>query len=63
MERLEYIDAADVIGDLRVSPSNRLEALKRDRRGTYSIRVNRQYRITFRFEDGHGYGVRCEDYH
>lgn len=63
VERLEQIDAATVIGDLRVPPSNRLEALKGDRRGTCSIRVNRQYRITFRFSDGDAYGVRCEDYH
>ncbi len=55
--------AATVIGDLRVPPSNRLEALKGDRRGTCSIRVNRQYRITFQFSDGDAYGVRCEDYH
>ena len=63
LERLEQIDAAAGIGDLRVPPSNRLEALKGDRRGTFSIRVNRQYRITFRFSDGDAYGVRCEDYH
>lgn len=61
--KLELLDAAVVIGDLAAPPSNRLEALKGDRRGVYSIRVNRQYRITFRFRDGHAYGVRCEDYH
>jgi proteic killer suppression protein len=63
IERLEQIDAAESVRDLRTPPSNRLEALKGDRRGTYSIRVNRQYRITFRFLDGAAYGVRCEDYH
>ena len=61
--KLELLDAAVVIGDLAAPPSNRLEALKGDRRGVYSIRVNRRYRITFRFRDGHAYGVRCEDYH
>lgn len=61
--KLELLDAAVVIGDLAAPPSNRLEALKGDRRGVYSIRVNRQYRITFRFRDGHAHGVRCEDYH
>ena len=61
--KLELLDAAVVIGDLAAPPSNRLEALKGDRRGVYSIRVNRQYRITFRFRDGHAYGVRCEDCH
>ena len=47
----------------RSSCQGRVEALKGDRRGVYSIRVNRQYRITFRFRDGDAYGVRCEDYH
>ncbi len=61
--KLELLDAAVVIGDLAAPPSNRLEALKGDRLGVYSIRVNRQYRITFRFRDGHAYGVRCEGYH
>ena len=61
--KLELLHAAVVIGDLAAPPSNRLEALKGDRQGVYSIRVNRQYRITFRFRDGHAYGVRCEDYH
>ena len=61
--KLELVDAAAVIGDLAAPPGNRLEALKGDRQGVYSIRVNRQYRITFRFRDGDAYGVRCEDYH
>ena len=63
VERLEQLDAATALGDLRVPPSNRLERLRGDRRGTYSIRVNRQYRITFRFSDGDAYRVCCEDYH
>ena len=63
LRKLERIDAAVAIGDLRTPPSYRLEALKGDRCGTYSIRVNRQYHITFRFPDGEAYGVRCEDYH
>ena len=61
--KLELLDAAVEIGDLAVPPGNRLEALKGDRQGSYSMRVNRQYRITFRFRDGDAYGVRCEDYH
>ena len=61
--KLELLDAAVEIGDLAVPPSNRLEALKGDRQGVYSMRVNRQYRITFRFRDGDAYGVRYEDYH
>ena len=63
VERMEQIDAAAAIGDLRVPRSNRLEAMKGDRRGIFSIRVNQQYRITFRFSEGVAYGVRCEDYH
>ena len=64
VRKLELVDAATAIGDLQAPPGNRLEALKKgDRRGTSSIRVNRQYRITFRFSDGDTYGVRCEDYH
>ena len=61
--KLELLDAAVEIGDLAVPPGNRLEALKGDRQGVYSMRVNRQYRITFRFRNGDAYGVRCEDYH
>ena len=61
--KLELVDAAVVTGDLAAPPGNRLEALRGDRRGVYSIRVNRQYRITFWFRDGDACGVRCEDYH
>ncbi len=50
--KLELLDAAVEIGDLAVPPSNRLEMLKGDRQGVYGMRVNRQYRITFRFRDG-----------
>jgi proteic killer suppression protein len=49
--------------DLRSPPGNRLEALKGPRAGQYSIRVNDQYRITFRFEAGQAWEVSCEDYH
>ena len=44
-------------------PGNRLELLRGDQAGRHSIRVNDQYRITFRFEDGDAWEVRCEDYH
>jgi proteic killer suppression protein len=60
--KLSYLHAAATIMDLRVPPGNRLEALKGDLAGRYSIRVNDQYRITFRFEAGHAWEVRCEDY-
>lgn len=49
--------------DLQTVRGNRLEALKGDQKGRYSIRVNEQYRITFAFTDGHAEDVRCEDYH
>ena len=61
--KLDMVNAATAIMDLRVPPNNRLEALKGDQAGRCSIRVNRQYRITFRFEGGHAFEVRCEDYH
>ena len=61
--KLHWIDAARTIEALRTPPGNRLEGLRGDRAGTLSIRVNEQYRITFRFEQGSAYEVRCEDYH
>lgn len=61
--KLDMVSAAHVIGDLASPPGNRLETLKGSRAGTYSIRVNSQFRITFRFEDGGAYDVKCEDYH
>lgn len=61
--KLHWIDAARTLDALRVPPGNRLEALKGDRAGTLSVRINDQYRITFRFDQGHAYEVCCEDYH
>jgi len=49
--------------DLLIPPGNRFEELKGDRKGTYSIRINAQWRITFRREDGSAIDVRIEDYH
>ena len=49
--------------DLRLPAGNRLEALKGDRAGAFSVRVNDQYRLTFRWEKGDAYDVTCEDYH
>jgi len=51
-----------MLQDLRLPAGNRLEALKGDRTGTFSVRVNKQYRITFRFEGGYAGEVTCEDY-
>jgi proteic killer suppression protein len=61
--KLRLIDAAGRLDDLAVPAGNRLEFLKGDQAGRHSIRVNEQYRITFRWENGHAYKVRVEDYH
>jgi proteic killer suppression protein len=63
MRRLEYIGLATCLDDLKVPPSNRLHELKRDRKGQYSIAVNDQWRICFRFVDGDAYDVEIADYH
>jgi proteic killer suppression protein len=57
------IHNAEDIYDLRVPPSNMLEKLKGKRSEEYSIRINRQWRICFRFEEGDAFGVKIEDYH
>ena len=61
--KLKMLDVAVRINDLESPPGNRLEALKGQMRGRYSIRVNEQYRVTFRWEDGHADEVAVEDYH
>ncbi|MDI6713333.1 MAG: type II toxin-antitoxin system RelE/ParE family toxin [Anaerosomatales bacterium] len=61
--KLEQINAAACVDDLRVPPGNRLHALEGDRQGQYSISVNDQWRICFRFEDGDAYDVEFCDYH
>lgn len=61
--KLDMLHAAKSLPDLRVPPGNRLEALRGDQDGRHSIRVNDQFRITFRMEDGGAWEVRCEDYH
>ena len=61
--KLRMINNARVIADLRVPPANRLEALKHDRAGQYSIRINDQWRICFRFANGQASDVEIVDYH
>jgi len=61
--KLEYLDLATCLDDLKVPPSNRLHALKGDRKGQYSISINDQWRICFRFVDGDAYDVEICDYH
>ncbi len=61
--RLIQLNAATRLSDLRLPLSNRLEALKGDRGGQWSIRINDQWRVCFRFVDGDVFGVEIVDYH
>jgi len=63
LRNLEYRDLAINVTDLKVPPSNRLHRLARDRVGEYSISVNDQWRICFRFDAGDAYDVEMTDYH
>jgi proteic killer suppression protein len=63
LRKLVIIDAAESLEDLRVPPGNRLEKLKGDRVGQYSIRVNQQWRICFRWVGGNAHDVELVDYH
>ena len=63
LRKLRLLHRARVITDLRAPPGNRLQALKGERAGHYSIRVNDQYRICFRWENGDAYDVELTDYH
>ena len=63
LRKLLILDAAEVLGDLRVPPGNRLEKLKGDRAGSYSIRVNQQWRICFTWSDAGAEDVELIDYH
>ena len=60
---LTQLDAATRLDDLRLPPSNRLETLKGDRIGQWSIRINDQWRICFRSEEGDAFDVQLVDYH
>jgi len=61
--KLLYLNQARTLGDLMVPPGNRLEALKGDRKGQHSIRINDQWRICFRWIEGHPFDVEIVDYH
>jgi toxin HigB-1 len=63
LRKLVAVDAAEELGDLGLPPGNRLEKLRGDRAGQYSIRVNEQWRICFRWKDGNAYQVQIVDYH
>ena len=61
--KLLYLHDAAELKDLRVPPGNRLEVLKGARKGKYSIRINRQWRIVFRWQAGNAFEVEVTDYH
>ena len=62
-EKYPNLHRARTLHDLAVPPGNRLEALKRDRAGQHSIRINDQWRICFRWQEGDAYDVEIVDYH
>jgi proteic killer suppression protein len=61
--KLDQIETAAILSDLRLPPGNRLEALKRDRAGQHSIRINNQYRICFVWQADGAHEVEIADYH
>ena len=61
--KLAMLDAAETLADLRIPPGNRLEKLRGDREGQYSIRVNRQYRVCFSWIGTDAHDVEITDYH
>ena len=63
LNKLDVLNGAHDLLDLRSPPGNRLEALRGDLSGFYSIRVNNQWRIIFRWKDGNAYEVQLTDYH
>ena len=62
-EKLLLLHAATDVKDLRIPPGNRLEKLKGDRAGQWSIRINRQWRVCFTWREGNAYDVEIVDYH
>jgi len=63
LQKLWMIDAAHELSDLKVPPANRLEKLKEDRLGQHSIRINDQWRICFKWNQGNAHNVEITDYH
>ncbi len=63
LRKLEYLDHATDLEDLKVPPSNRLHELQRERESQFSISINDQWRVCFRFVDGDAYDVEVTDYH
>ncbi len=63
LRKLEQLDVASTINDMRVPPGNRLETLSGNRKGQWSVRINGQWRLCFRFVDGDAHDVEIVDYH
>ncbi len=63
LRKLDMLNAAAQLADLRVPPGNRLEALRGDLAGFHSIRINEQWRVVFRWDSGYAHDVRIVDYH
>ena len=63
MRKLQQVNAAASLEFLRIPPQNRLERLKKDRRGQWSIRINDQWRVCFEWRDAHAWSVEIVDYH
>jgi proteic killer suppression protein len=63
LRKLQLLESSTRLEDLRATPGNRLEAMKGDRNGQLSIRINDQYRICFIWEDGDAFEVEITDYH
>ncbi len=63
LRKLRMLNRARIINDLKVPPANRLEALRGKRKGQYSIRINNQWRICFKWKDGEVNNVEIIDYH
>jgi proteic killer suppression protein len=63
LRKLDQLDASVVVEDMRAPPGNRLEKLKGDREGLWSVRINDQWRLCFRFGDGDAWDVEIVDYH
>jgi proteic killer suppression protein len=63
LRKLLVLDGAESLEDLRIPPGNRLEMLRGDREGYYSIRINDQWRICFRWSEGDAHEVEITDYH
>jgi proteic killer suppression protein len=63
LRKLRQLDASTTLDDLRNPPGNRLEALKGDRKGQWSIRISDQWRVCFRWDDGDANDVEIVDYH